>query len=867
MSPVLRTGDMIYVETVKADDLAVGDIVLFKRANDMVAHRLIKIGRENRDSAHFLKENMGAVPIFSRLYLYWTKGDAFSSPDEPVSERDIIGRVYAVGKHGKMLDLRKGMFSLLNRLAHKLSPLTASFYGAVRRFRDITAIKDMGAKSREHMFVISLLKSAFSGGMPGLTSLKGPIDLPKTLEIARENGVSQKLYTILKKTGTAPIFISRTWETSLVSELRRDYLFSAARNTLIYTEFKRVIEGFGESGLDVMAMKGIVLAELIYRDIGVRSMSDVDLLIRKQDIQKVDALLNKLGYSAVDPCPFDGACNEKNYLTTRDYRSGNPRRPSFHIHWHMVNSSVPAPYASKINMDRIWKEALPVNISGVPVLTMSPHHFLLHLCEHAMRVTHSASRLVYLMDIAASISGYGDDLDWRKVIDSGREWGLEGFAHTMLTLCGLNMGVGAPGWVLDELKREKRGIGKRLFLYLTSRGNGFPGLSYPIHLAMNKGVAAKASFIFRTVFPPAWVLEKRDPSGHKKTVLLYLHRIREISSRAFTFQPPRLKKTGIALLAITALFFTLAVSFASGTAIEKNSTYTTESGLPEYLIAVGDILDVKVWRGFEEKKYEAVVKTDGFITVGVVDVKAGDRTVRQVETDLRTALSEYIKEPKTEVVIREYRGRTATLLGAVQTPAKQYQLKGKMTLSQLVIMSGGFTKEADMENVQITKPDGRIIRANLFQVMVGGDVLNDIVLDNGDAVYVPVKPETEEKNVFIFGEVNTPGVQKFTPGLTLIQAIGKAGGQKEAALIDEIRVIRGGLDTPRIIASNVRAIFEEGDMTKDIRLEKNDIIYVPRSKIGNWNTFISKIRPTLDLLILPFAGTQIIKDVIKGRQQ
>jgi len=309
------------------------------------------------------------------------------------------------------------------------------------------------------------------------------------------------------------------------------------------------------------------------------------------------------------------------------------------------------------------------------------------------------------------------------------------------------------------------------------------------------------------------------------------------------------------------------VSLASGGIVEKNSTYTTESGLPEYLIAVGDVLEVKVWRGFEEKKYEAVVKADGFITVGVVDVKAGDKTVRQVEADLRTALSEFIKEPKTEVAIKEYRGRTATLLGAIQTPAKQYQLRGKTTLSQLVIMAGGFTKDADMENVRITKPDGRMTKANLFQVMFGGDVLNDIVIDNGDSVYVPLKPEAEERNVFVFGQVNSPGVHKLSTNLTLLQVIGKAGGYKEEALLDEIRVIRGGLDRPQIIAINVKAMFDEGDITKDVPLQKNDIIFVPKSKIANWNAFLAKIRPTLDLLILPFAGTQVIRDVIKGKQQ
>lgn len=41
MSPILRTGDMVYIGPVKAEALTVGNIALFKRGREMVAHRLI----------------------------------------------------------------------------------------------------------------------------------------------------------------------------------------------------------------------------------------------------------------------------------------------------------------------------------------------------------------------------------------------------------------------------------------------------------------------------------------------------------------------------------------------------------------------------------------------------------------------------------------------------------------------------------------------------------------------------------------------------------------------------------------------------------------------------------------------------------
>src|SRR3989338_7451787 len=263
------------------------------------------------------------------------------------------------------------------------------------------------AKSNEYLFIASALQSTVNNHHSA--NLQLIVDFSKVLKIARDNNISPKLYTILKK-----------WHDKLpenfLGELRRDYLSAAARNTLIYSEFKRAAEGFKDKGIDVIVMKGAALAELIYQNIGLRNMSDIDLLIRKEDISRVDEVLKNTGYKAVDLSPYDGIDITGNYLTTCDYRSENPLHPSFHIHWHIVNSTVPAPYSSRINMDELWKDALPVEITGVRVLSMSPHHFLIHLCEHAMRVTHSAAKLIYLLDVAALVSRYKDTLDWHKVM-------------------------------------------------------------------------------------------------------------------------------------------------------------------------------------------------------------------------------------------------------------------------------------------------------------------------------------------------------------------------------------------------------------------------------------------------------------------
>jgi signal peptidase I len=851
MSPVLRTGDIIYVEPVTTKSLSVGDILVYKTEGNMVAHRLVRILRNDSIS------------------MLLTKGDTFSHIDSPLRESDLIGRVYAVQKFGMKLHLKKGMFSIMNRLSSLLSPLSSFLYGLRRSQKGFDADYDTGIQSNEELFISCLLKDEFSDEK--LKSdlavlLKECSDLSIVYKLACDNGISNKLYAILKSLqADNTLEFTTESEVSFLKKLRDAYLQTAAKNTLLYTEFRRVASSLRDKKIDLLAMKGAALAELVYEDIGARSMADIDLLIKKKDLAETDAVFRSLGYTAVDASPFDAMENPNNYLTTRDYRSIKPSHPSFHLHWHIVNSSVPAPYSSGIDINDIWKNAVPVDIAGVKVLSMSPHHFLIHLAEHAMRVTHSASKLLYLTDVAALIKKCGNKLDWNKMIRASKDYGVDIFVRTILKLTELNTGIDTPSWVLHSQKHKKRTLTERLFLYMTASGHGISGLSYLVHLGMNKGCLKKASVISRTLFPPAWVLAKRHPgSVGKSPVKFYLNRVIEVLSGVLLLPVRRLRRICLVLLLCMPVL-TASLSNASGpvpdiTEQESNSTYTMEAGIPEYLIAPDDVLEIRIWRGFEEKKHEVTVKPDGSIIVAYVSIKAADKTARQAEAELRKALLEYIRNPRVEVLVKKYMGRTVTLLGAVQSQIRQptgpgiYSIKGKTTLSYLIINAGGFAKEAELRNVRITSREGIIQKVNLFEIMFAGEVAKDIIVENGDIIYVPYKAETEEYSIFILGEVRKPGIYKLTPDLTALQSLVKAGGYKNEALLDEIRIIRGGLDNPQVIVANTKAVIERGDVTKDVILQNKDIIYIPKTRIGDWNAFLATLRPTLEFLILPFTG-------------
>jgi polysaccharide export outer membrane protein len=119
--------------------------------------------------------------------------------------------------------------------------------------------------------------------------------------------------------------------------------------------------------------------------------------------------------------------------------------------------------------------------------------------------------------------------------------------------------------------------------------------------------------------------------------------------------------------------------------------------------------------------------------------------------------------------------------------------------------------------------------------------------------------EWKEKKIFVLGEVQRPGVYNFASGLTVIQALALAGGYKDSAVLRDMRIIRGNLDNPELIRVNLRAT-AKGKDAKDVLLAQNDVVYVPRSAIGDWNAFINLyIRPTMEVLTLPLGTASTAK--------
>ncbi len=288
--------------------------------------------------------------------------------------------------------------------------------------------------------------------------------------------------------------------------------------------------------------------------------------------------------------------------------------------------------------------------------------------------------------------------------------------------------------------------------------------------------------------------------------------------------------------------------------VTENRTFVTIDGVPQYRIGPGDVLDVFVTRGPTQERLQIPVRANGRVSVNLVDVSVQGLTADQAASEITRALSKYYRNPSVEVLVKEYNSKKVSILGAVGgTPrggVGTIPLTGRTTLLELIAKAGGLAPNASLERVRVTREDGKAYTVNLYQLIQEGNLTQEFILDTGDVVFVPERVPGEERRVFLLGEVKAPGPVPFYPSLTLSQLMAQAGGWTDGALFDEARIIRGDLNKPEVVEVNLGRLVLNGDRRIDQFLRPNDIVYIPRTRIANWNAFLAQLRPTLDFLVL-----------------
>ena len=219
--------------------------------------------------------------------------------------------------------------------------------------------------------LLALLRPAVEAAAADRAPPLPPHAWDPTLDLALRHGVAPLLQRALEARGAftdAPEPVR-----TRLDEERRTTALDNLRN---YGQFRRIAQVLRDANVPVIALKGLHLAELLYRDISLRPMSDMDILVPRLEVERTIAALQSIEYgfdedvSGAAAGMLDTKCN----IGLAHRRLGI----WLEIHWTLAEPG--DCYTPPI--DDIWRSAVPARLGDTDALVMSPEFLLLHVCAH-----------------------------------------------------------------------------------------------------------------------------------------------------------------------------------------------------------------------------------------------------------------------------------------------------------------------------------------------------------------------------------------------------------------------------------------------------------------------------------------------------
>jgi hypothetical protein len=297
----------------------------------------------------------------------------------------------------------------------------------------------------------------------------------------------------------------------VLTQLLKLYLINSSHNQRLTAALQELVSLFNLRGIPIVFFKGPVLAEMAYGSIHLRRFSDIDLLVREEDVPTVRQILISQGFQTKDVIlatlqsshpsakKINGLCDTSKDFINRDLISEDAsysgeeafihkeRFITVDLHWQLMPSFFPVAF----DLNQIWLTRQPVVVEHFNVESLNAQDLLLYLCAHGSKELWR--NLIWVCDVAEVVRVH-PDLPWFHLWQRSKAMGMErmfllglGLAHNLLEMplpSELQKPVLAHTTVQDLVEVFKRRIFTDIEVLLENRETGFWLFHNPLHLKM-----------------------------------------------------------------------------------------------------------------------------------------------------------------------------------------------------------------------------------------------------------------------------------------------------------------------------------------------------------------------------------------------
>ena len=272
------------------------------------------------------------------------------------------------------------------------------------------------------------------------------------------------------------------------------------------------------------------------------------------------------------------------------------------------------------------------------------------------------------------------------------------------------------------------------------------------------------------------------------------------------------------------------------TVSEYLAKYPKERGsVTDYKVGGTDVLSITVYEEPDLSKEAVRVSGKGLISFPLIGrLTVAGLTTTEIEKLIaeKLAQQQYLLNAHVDVMVKEYKSKHFFVLGEVSTPGS-HPLQARERVMDALSKVGGVEEEKASNRVMLIRtfnpdtPEEKkiVIDFSLVDLLKMGDQISNLYLQDRDVLYfIPVE------QFYIIGQVKGPGSYNMPEhDLTLVEAIGMAGGFTRIASRNSTRIIRVEDGVEKIIKVKVDEITSAGKKIQDVVIKPGDIIVVPES--------------------------------------
>lgn len=235
----------------------------------------------------------------------------------------------------------------------------------------------------------------------------------------------------------------------LMPKLKGIYRYNWVKNQRLLFFTSTLLDSFECEHIPVMVLKGLPLTLLAYKDLGLRFMNDIDMLVPPEKaVHAIKCLVNSGFTPKLKPLKEYGSSWVKAFVRHHPYCTWiNSDGMELDLHWSLTYDTF-----ERGIIESLWKRALLFEIHGRKAKTLDPADMLVHVCRHGVK-WNALPPIRWVAD-ASMILKTWPGLDWERVTELTERMNATLYLKDALSYLKTNFNAAVPDQVLSEFSKK-----------------------------------------------------------------------------------------------------------------------------------------------------------------------------------------------------------------------------------------------------------------------------------------------------------------------------------------------------------------------------------------------------------------------------